>query len=154
MIGDGPTKTEMVNLAEAKGLDNLLFLDRKPKSAMPEILASLDISLVPLAGRFPGTMPSKIYEALASGAVPITAKACEGESLLTQFDCGACFEPGDSNELAAAIRSIALDDELRKSMKQNGFAVSQRFDRTVIAKRTEKLLDAVIEGQSLPDVDW
>ena len=57
MIGDGPLKEELVQKAKQLQLDNLKFYDRKPKNQMPGILASMDASLVTLAGRFPGTMP-------------------------------------------------------------------------------------------------
>ena len=51
MIGDGPTKDELVRKADELDLDNLTFYDRRPKTEMPGILASLDASLIPLLAR-------------------------------------------------------------------------------------------------------
>jgi glycosyltransferase involved in cell wall biosynthesis len=154
MIGDGPTKDDLVRKAKEMNLSNLAFHDHRPKSEMPAILASLDVSLIPLAGRFPGTMPSKIYEALASGTPPIVAKGCEGEALVTQFEAGKCYEPGDADEIAAAIFQLAQNGSLLGQIRKNCVKLARRFDRDLIAQRTEKILVAIAEGQQLPQVSW
>lgn len=154
MMGDGPTKEKLVRMAKKMKLSNLRFFKRRPKSEMPEVLASLDVSLVPLLARFPGTMPSKVYEALASGVPPIVAKGCEAEGLVRQFEAGQCYEPGDADEMATAILKFAENRALLKKTKGNCRKVSKRFDRDVIAKRTERILAAVAEGKPLPEVNW
>jgi glycosyltransferase involved in cell wall biosynthesis len=154
MIGDGPTKDQLVKKAEKMKLSNLTFYDHRPKKEIPAILASFDISLVTLAGRFPGTMPSKIYEALASGTPLIVAKGCEGQALVQQYDAGKCYEPLDSDEMAAAICELAENDKLVKQIKSNCVKLSQRFDRDVISQRTEKILISLATDQSLPEVSW
>lgn len=154
MIGDGPTKEELVRRAQATALENLVFIDRRPKSEMPEILASLDVSLVPLAARFPGTMPSKLYEALASGTIPIVAKGCEAEALVAQFEAGRCYEPGNSDEMVRAILDLYEDEPVRKRNKDNCLNLAKRFDRSVIARRTEGILAAVSKGDPVPQVTW
>ena len=154
MIGDGPTKERLVKKAEQMKLSNLSFYDRHPKKQMPAILASLDVSLVTLAGRFPGTMPSKVYEALASGTVPIVARACEADALVTQYNAGRCYEPLNGEELADAIFEFAENKDLLIGVRNNCLELSRRFDRDIIAKRTEKILTSIAEEQSLPEVNW
>lgn len=154
MIGDGPTKESLVKKANEIGLTNLTFHPYRPKGEMPEIVASSDVSLVTLAGRFPGTMPSKVYEALASGAVPIVAKGCEAEPLVNQYDAGRCYEPGDAAELAAVIHKLANNQDIWRRVRANGIALSKRFDRSLIAKRTAAIITAIVEGKPLPEVSW
>ncbi len=154
MIGDGPTKDELVEKSKELELTNLSFLERRDKSKMPEVLASLDASLVPLSARFPGTMPSKVYEALASGTPPIVAKGCEGEVLAREFEAGQCYEPGDPQELANAIVNLADDRSALQRIRNNCISLAKRFDRDVIAKRTEEILTAVHEGKELPEIRW
>ena len=154
MIGDGPTKKELLQKAKEMELSNATFYDRRPKSEMPEVVASLDASLIPLSARFPGTMPSKVYEAMASGTPPIVAKGCEGEALVTQFEAGLCYEPGDADEMATAILTLADNQSLSQQMRGNCRRVSERFDRDLIAERTERMLAAVHEGKPLPEVGW
>lgn len=154
MIGDGPVKEELQKLAASKELTNLTFYDRCAKKDMPAILASLDISLVTLSGRFPGTMPSKIYEAFASGTPPLVAKGCEGESLVNQFDTGRCYEPCDPDDMAAMIRVLVSDRKLLDETSARCVELATRFDRAVIAERTNAILTAVAEGKELPEVKW
>ncbi len=141
-------------MAKDMNTDNLRFLGWRPKNEMPAVLASLDASLVPLSARFPGTMPSKVYEALASGTPPIVAKGCEAEALVTQFQAGRCYEPSDADEMARAILDLAENHSVLKEMRDNCVKLSKRFDRAVIAKRTEKILIAVRDGGPLPEVGW
>lgn len=154
MIGDGPKKQELVQEAERKQLSNLTFFPHRPKLQMPAVLASLDVSLVPLITRLPGTMPSKVYEALAAGAVPIVAKGCEGDTLVSKFMAGCCYEPGSAVEMAAEIRKLAIDPELYQQIRSNGMALSQRFDRAKIAVQTEAILAAIATDKPLPKVEW
>lgn len=154
MIGDGPTKEDLVQKANKMKLTNLTFYDRRPKSQMPGILTSLDVSLIPLAMRYPEAMPSKIYEALASGAVPIVAKGCEAEPLVNQYDAGRCYEPGDADEMATAILMLADNRELLKRARDNCVRLAKRFDRSIIAERTDKILTAVADDKELPEVNW
>jgi glycosyltransferase involved in cell wall biosynthesis len=154
MIGDGPTKEELVRKTQEMKLSNVTFYDRRPKGEMPEVVASLDVSLIPLSARFPGTMPSKVYEAMASGTPPIVAKGCEAEELITQFEAGLCYEPGDADEMATAILALADNRSLLQQVRDNCRSVSERFDRNLIAKRTERILAAVREGKELPEISW
>jgi glycosyltransferase involved in cell wall biosynthesis len=154
MVGEGPTKDKL--MAQARGLDlpNLKFLDRRPKNQMPGLVASFDTSLMPLAVRYPGTMPSKVYEALASGTPPIVAKGCEAEALVVPNQAGLAYEPGDAKELAAAIKELAADRSRWGTLRDNAYRLSARFDRDVIAQRTADVLMAVAEGKPLPEVAW
>lgn len=61
MIGDGPVKPQLLRDQALRRLENVVFLDPRPKAEMPAIIASCDASLVPLATRLPGTMPSKAF---------------------------------------------------------------------------------------------
>jgi colanic acid biosynthesis glycosyl transferase WcaI len=154
LVGDGPTKSKLVAMAGEKRLENLTFFDRRPKRDVPAILASCDASLVPLVARLPGTMPSKVYEALAAGTPPIVAKGCEGEALVSKFDAGLAFEPMDAEELAGQVRFLADHPQRLRKMRDNGVRLAKRFERDAIADRTEAILRAVGDRSRLPDVSW
>ncbi len=154
MVGDGPTKEKLLAQAQAEGLENVTFFDRRPKQQMPAILASCDASLVPLVTHLPGTMPSKVYEALAAGTAPIVAKGCEGATLVNQFDAGRTFEPMDAGELAQAVLDLTDRPNTLARVRANCLKLSKRFDRDVIAERTEALLLAVARREPLPAVSW
>lgn len=154
LIGDGPTKARLVAAAREKGLENIAFLDRRPKSEMPAIVASCDVSLIPLLTRLPGTMPSKFYEALAAGTPPVAAAGCEAEPLIRKYDVGRVFEPLDGEDLAAQVADLADRPDELAGMRKRCRELARRFDRDTIAEQTDAILRAVAERRPLPDVTW
>jgi glycosyltransferase involved in cell wall biosynthesis len=153
LIGDGPTKRALEEDARARSLTNITFLERVPKSEMPRVVASLDLALVPLRARLPGTMPSKIYEALACGVPVVVAKGCEGEILVDEFGVGWTYEPLDGSELAKAILDF-VNGHGRDEMRGRCVGLAQRFDRDRIASHTEAVLEALARHERLPQVGW
>ena len=154
MVGDGPTKNRLINEAKQAGLSNLTFYERRPKSDMPALVASLDVSMIPLSVRLPGTMPSKFYEALAAGTAVAVAKGCEAEPLVTRHGVGIAFEPLDGAELADGLRRLADTGQDRAAMSSAARKLADRFDRQKIAGRTEHILQAIVDGEPLPEVEW
>jgi glycosyltransferase involved in cell wall biosynthesis len=154
MVGDGPTKETLVKMAAEMKLPNLRFLDKRPKKEIPPLLASLEVSLMPLAIHLPGAMPSKVYEALASGAIPIVAKGSDAELLVSQNNAGLSYEPENTDELAQAILKLADDRKLWKKMQENGLHLAKRFDQNILAQRAANILAAVSKGEILPPTSW
>ncbi len=154
MIGDGVEKANLVALAEKKGLNNIRFEPPKPRTEIPPILASCDVSVVPLVTRLPGTMPSKVYEALAAGVPVAVVKHCEGEALVNQYNLGRTFEPLSGEELAAALADLADHPEEHERIRANCLAMALRFDRAVLAQRTLDVLTAIHENKDLPELPW
>lgn len=154
MVGDGPVKARLAREAERRGLANIRFHERRPRDQMPSVIASCDLMLVPLSARLPGTMPSKVYEALAAGTPPLVAKGCEAEPLIDEFECGRTFEPLDGRELAAEIRALAGERETIVDMSRRARDLSNRFDRQTIADRTEQVLLAIAADEPLPEIVW
>ena len=154
MVGEGPTKSALRARAARLGLPNLRFLDGRPKAEMPALLASCDASLVPLSCALPGTMPSKVYEALAAGTPPIVARDCEGEQLVLRHNAGRAFTPLDGDDLAARILELRSDPAEHARVRANAIRLAKRFDRDAIAARTEQILLAVAAGAPPPPVSW
>ncbi|MFW6154905.1 MAG: glycosyltransferase family 4 protein [Planctomycetota bacterium] len=154
MMGAGVVKEKLRAMAAEKTLENLTFHAPRPKSDMPVVLGSIDTSLVPLASPMPGTMPSKVYEALAAGTPIIVARHCEGAAFVEQFDVGAAFEPTDGAELAGAIRALADHRDRLEAMRTACVDLAKRFDRNVLADRVNDVLVALHEGRHLPEVAW
>ena len=153
MVGDGPCRDALIELAERKRLDNLRFLGILPWQRIPSILASCDAGLVPLAAEFPGTMPSKVYETLASGVPVVISKGCESADLVEHENAGRTFRPGDSNELADALIELdANGDELAR-IRKNCRKLAERFDYDRIAVEIEAILTAVADDAPIPEFD-
>ncbi len=154
MIGDGPTREKIAARAAQLNLPNLTLFGQRPKTQMPPVIASLDVSLMPLAVRIPGAMPSKVYEALGSGAVPIVSRGTDADMLLTARGAGLNYEPGNLEEFVAAITCLADDRALLASARLRAISLAKAFDRDTLAARSEAVLRAVAEGRTVPKDDW
>lgn len=152
-VGTGVEKARLVS--RAAGCETITFLDPQPKSAMPALVASCDISVVSLSVRMPGTMPSKFYEACACGSLPLTADGCEAAPLVREHDCGVVYEPGDAVSARAALCSLAnLAPEARERMATAARRLAQRFDRDRLAGYVQACLLALRRGEPVPETDW
>ena len=150
MVGDGPSKRSLVSLANDKALTNLRFEDTVPRNVVASILASCDAAVVPLAAELPDTMPSKVYEALASGVPLIVSKGCEAEALVNEHGVGHAFAPLDSAELASTVLELANRSGGTEEMSGRARELSRQFDLDRIASRAEAVLAAVASGKPLP----
>jgi colanic acid biosynthesis glycosyl transferase WcaI len=136
LVGDGPEKSMLIEAARRKGLGNVTFLDPKPKDAMPALLASADIAIVSLKTRVPGAVPSKLYEAMASGLPIVLVADGEPADIVRSSHAGVAVEPGDIEGLAAALRRLAESDAERARMGTAARAAAvERFDRRPICDR-------------------
>jgi glycosyltransferase involved in cell wall biosynthesis len=136
LLGDGPTKAELIMDAEARGLKNIQFLDPVAPSEMPSWIASADIALVTLKTYIPGAVPSKLYEAMAAGAPVILVAEGESVDIVRKHNAGIVVKPGDIAGLANALKTLASNSELRGELGANGRRAAEQFyDRNVIVDR-------------------
>jgi glycosyltransferase involved in cell wall biosynthesis len=91
---------------------------------------------VTLKGQIPGAVPSKLYEAMASGCPVVLAAEGEAAEIVRQYEAGIVVKPGDTNALADALLRLRSDPELCLQMGKNGReAVRLHFDRSLIASK-------------------
>ena len=143
LIGDGPKKSHLTNYARERNLSNVTFLDPRPASEIPPLLAAADIVLVPLKQYIPGAVPSKLYEAMASARPVILIAGGEAAEIVDRYKVGIVVRPGQIHELANAIQRLYSDSQLRCTFGENGRrAAEQNFDRAKIANRFIEHLEA------------
>src|SRR5262249_48003703 len=134
LIGDGPVKADLRKSAERLALGNLAFLDARPAEDMPALAAAADIILVPLATDLPGAVPSKLYEAMASGRPLVLIASGEAADIVHRHQAGLVVAPGDATGLVAALRTLLGDSDLRRRLGKNGRrAAVECYDRAKIA---------------------
>ncbi len=144
LVGDGAVRQALQAEAAARGLDAVVFTGLVPRPKLPAYLASSDACLVhfrkqPLFGT---TLPSKFFEDAAM-AKPILL-GFEGAALamLREADCGIAFEPGNGDELAAAVVRLADDADEAARLGANGrHYVLEHFDRRRLAGRYLEILE-------------
>jgi glycosyltransferase involved in cell wall biosynthesis len=129
-VGDGPERERLVQRGAELQLRRVRFLESVPREAVPELLASADIAVVPLKIRLPGAVPSKIYEAMAAGVPILLVADGEAADIVREAGAGVVVEPGDVAGLADALTRLASDSELRRNLGRAGREAALRsFDR-------------------------
>ena len=148
LVGDGVRRSELVATIEKEGLKNVRVLPKVPRSAMNEVLAAADISLISLDRRMMGLgVPSKLYSIMASGR-PVVAMVPPGSEVamvLEEEQCGVNVAGEDAESLATEISRLKLDPSLAERMGQNArSALLRRFTLHHAAEQFYTLFNEVL----------
>lgn len=143
-IGGGAKRKICMEQVEQRGLKNCLFLPYQPKETLPYSLTACDLTLVSVEEGMEGLVaPSKLYSFLAAGR-PIAA-ICEPHSylreLLADAHCGAAFNNGDGEGLAAYIKHLAGRKSLVQKLGNAGRQyLVQHFTPEITASQYNQVL--------------
>ena len=142
-IGDGPKRQALLDQVQFKRIGNVVFLEPRTANEMPGLIASADLVVVPLKRNIPGAVPSKLYEAMASGRPVVLVAEGEAADIVRTNDCGLVVHSGDIAGLVSAIEEIRSDAVAANVMGRNGRnAAVEHFDRNGIARNFEAYLQA------------
>ena len=143
LMGDGPEREILATRIAELGLENVRLLPPSPRAAMPEWVASADLVLVTLGMELPGAVPSKIYEAMASGRAIVIAASGEAAAVVDDAGCGVTVAPGNVAGLADAIGRLAGDPARRAALGHAGRrAAIERYDRRRIVAGFAEMLES------------
>jgi colanic acid biosynthesis glycosyl transferase WcaI len=148
IVGSGVKKEQLQERAEQMSLKNIRFFDSQPRSKLPALLASADVSLVMLKpGVATVSLPSKIYGIMASGR-PIIAsldKNSDAWNIIKEANCGVLVEPENFEQLATAISLLYCNQELCLKYGENGRKyVVENNSRKKITAEYGQLLKSLI----------
>jgi len=133
LVGDGPMKATLLEQSKQKCLSNVAFLEPRPAKDIPPLLAAADALLITLKVHIPGAVPSKLYEAMASGRPIVLMAEGEAAELVRNHEAGIVVAPGDVSGMATALRQLRADPDLRRALGENGRrAAVKHFDRSKI----------------------
>lgn len=168
-FGDGPEKSHLELSAAKNGADNVEFHPPLSAAHMPELLASIDVSVVPLKRNdlFRGALPSKLFEALGAGVPVILALNGEAKNLIEQSHGGLAVEPENPSDMAEKILRLYQNADLRERIGASGRAfVVARYNREHIARRFEEavllqtpptyagLVAGVVQASCADNIEW
>ncbi len=146
LVGDGVRRSEAEDLVRARGLPNVRFAPFQPVERYPLLLAAADCCLATLqASVATPVVPSKIAGILAAGR-PVLAALPQGDArvLVEKSGGGICVAPGDGAALAAAIRRLARDPTLYRTLGEAGRRyVEAHYARGVATAAYDRLIRRV-----------
>jgi glycosyltransferase involved in cell wall biosynthesis len=145
LVGEGPVKAELQTAAERAGLSNVAFYPAVARDRVPALLASADAALVTLGSAIRGAVPSKIYEAMASGLPILLVAEGEPADRVERAGAGIAVRCGDVERLAAAAVRLADDAALRDELGAAGRrAAEEVYSRDAVAARLSRFLESVL----------
>ncbi len=112
MIGTGPERAHVEELARARGCSHVRFEDWVGYESLPAILADSDVALG-IFGTTPKArvvIPTKVYQAAAAGRAIVTADTPAMREVFTPEQDLLAVRRGDAAALAAAL--LRLRDDL------------------------------------------
>ena len=148
IVGDGVAKPDVERKAQELGLANVRFLPFQPVDSLPWLRASSDVQVsLYQRGSARYSMPSKIYEIMASGR-PLLASAeanSDVANLVEDTQCGLCVEPERPLHLAGAILRLYHDARLREAMGRCGRKhAEENYSKQSVVARYHELLQRVV----------
>lgn len=140
LIGDGPESSSLKERVEKESLDNVRIIPPVLKDEIPKILSSMDVALITLKVSLKGAVPSKIYEAMASGLPILFVGDGDGVKIIQDNNIGKIVKPYDIHNLVHVINELASKDELRRALSMNSLKAASLYSRDNIAEKFNKLL--------------
>lgn len=148
MIGAGPRRTALEQLARELDLPNLTMWPLQPLERMNEVLASGDAHLViQRAEAADLMMPAKLTSILAAGRASIgtASPGTAVHDVLHGHDAGLVVPPDDPHALADAIVRLAADAKLRARLGAGArrYALEHLAQDVVLGRFEQRLREVV-----------
>lgn len=149
LVGAGAAKAQLEAAADSRGLENVIFVPRQPKSEVARYWSVCDAALVHLRDDpvFSSVVPSKIFEAMAMRK-PVVFAGPEGEAteLIRRHDVGLTVAPARPDLLADALRGLAADEDLCGRLQRQSGDAARHYSRRRQAEATLQVLRKAVEA--------
>jgi glycogen synthase len=124
--------------------DYVSFLGHVSAEEMPKLLQKFDVILVP--STWPEPFSRMVLEGMISGLVVVATPTGGTTEILMDGENGLLFAPGDAEDLAQKIASLAADPEFRHRLALAGQrTVVERFTMTKMMDEIESYLQEVAD---------
>jgi colanic acid biosynthesis glycosyl transferase WcaI len=138
LVGEGSEKNRIKALSASRGLQNIRFLDQRPREKMPALIAACDACLVLLKKTdvFKTVIPTKMLEFMSCARPVIIGVEGQARAIVEDAGAGLAIEPENSHALAQAILRLSNDRELSLVLGQRGREYIERnFARAQMAEK-------------------
>lgn len=148
IVGDGAHRENLEAEAKRRGLANVVFTGRQPKSSMPDWVASSDVNLVHLkkTDLFTTVMPSKIFESAGCKRPIIMGVDGFAKKLVMDAKAGLDMAPENAESLVSCVKQLASDPALCERLGQSAYEnIAKVYNRDRQAEDYLALLNQVIQ---------
>ena len=145
-IYGGGNQAEDIKALIAAGRTDVIYHGYVSKEKIGEELGKYDVSLVPLAVRIKGAVPSKIFDILPLGIPVLFCGGGEGAEIVKDYEVGLVSEPGDYSCISRNISKMAgMSNEDFRSLSERCISISTEyinFDKQM--KQTLEFLETIV----------
>ena len=155
IIGDGPLRAELEQLARDLGCTNICFIGAIPNQDVPAELNHASIAVVPSVVASDGDQEGLglvAVEAMACGCAVVVSALPALNDVVTDGETGMMVEPGDHEALSQAIESLLVDDARRTQLGEAGRDTARaRFDWRAVSEDFSQLYEDALNQKGLGD---
>lgn len=137
LVGEGPRRQRLVQLAREMGLPNFTFLPAQPRERIPAFIHASDVCLVTLrpAPVNDVIIPFRMLEFMSCARPVLLGAAGEAARIMDAAGAGLVVPQGNAAALAEAILRLRDDPELRRRLGENGRQyIARHFSREQLAR--------------------
>jgi glycosyltransferase involved in cell wall biosynthesis len=151
IVGDGPSKGELMNLAQQIGVSaKFVFTGAVPHEDVPMYINGSEVCLCTARNdtrnRIEGSSSLKILEYMACGKPLVVGNAEGNKDVIAESNAGLVVRPEHSHEMASAIIKLLKDKQLNQRLGENGRkAVIERYSSTSVAQRVAETFEKAIK---------
>lgn len=146
LVGDGAQREALQQEAENRKIYNVIFIGRRPKTEMPDWVASSNVNLVHLkkTDLFTTVMPSKIFESAGCARPVLMGVDGFAKKLVLDAEGGIPMEPENAEQLANGLETLADNPELCRRLGENAYHnIASKYDRDSQAQEYLKILAGI-----------
>ena len=150
ILGDGPTREMLENLAKERKIQNVKFTGYVPYEQMAAYLVKSDVLINSFVRKAPQSIVTKIGDYLAAGKPMInTCMSPEFRKKVEQDGFGINIEPEDVRELVNAVEWMYENEAERNDMGNRARKIAEeQFDRPVSYGKIEAMISSLITKRS------
>jgi glycosyltransferase involved in cell wall biosynthesis len=153
IAGDGAERADLEERARRLGLRSVTFAGRLPRTELPELLASADVTVatqrdLPLLAE---ALSTKVLEYMAAARPVVAAASGWTAEVVTRAGAGVVCAPEQPAALAEALAQVTADPERARLMGRNGRRyVEANLTREVAVERLDRALASLARPTASP----
>lgn len=146
LLGDGPFRDVWEAQALGEGLsDKFIFTGSVIHDQVPDYIDAMDICVATYPTLHSIGFSLKVFEYMAMGKPVIITHLEDTEYVITHRQNGILVEPGDEQQLRAAILELAKDITLRERLGNAARKTAEKYTWIGNARRIAELFEAFLQ---------
>lgn len=149
LIGEGQLKAQLKEKVKQENLENVVFLDLMPKSALVGYIQHALTSVIPLKPIpvFDTSSPNKLFESMAAGVPVIQTTQGWIKEFMETHKTGFTVDGHQPQQLADLLIKLKDHPTLAAQTGARGLAVAKKFfDKDYLAEKMLQVLKSVHES--------